>query len=148
MANFLAGLNLTCSAAGPIPPSSFVCLDATQPDIFQARLATATTDVIIAISQVGTDVPPNLINALTSGTVNPTQYAAVPGEPVTTFDMGDVAPLQLGASGCLPNALLTADPSGHGMVAGSGNFVGAIALQGGNAGDIIYVLSVSPGTKA
>ena len=148
MADFLAGLGATCSPAGPIGISSFVCLDPVQPDIWQIRLATASTtlssaDVAIGISQQGPDNPPNLQNALYGGgvTVYP-QYAAQPGEPVTVFGQGDIAPLILGSTGASAGALLTYDASGHGVMCayGSGLPVGAQALQPGNAGDIISVL--------
>lgn len=147
MPDFLAGLGATCSAAGPIGISSFVCLDGVQPDIFQVRLATAAsaigpTDEAIGISQQGPDNAPNLQNALYGGgTTSYPSYAAQPGEPVTTFGLGDVAPLILGAGGASAGAMLTWDASGHGvMAAPNSNLpVGAFALQNGNSGDIISV---------
>lgn len=148
MPDFLAGLGVTCSPAGPIGISSFICLDPVQPDIWQVRLATAstnstTTDVAIGISQVGTDNAPNLQNTLYGGgTTTYPQYAAQPGEPVTTFGLGDIAPLVLGAGGASAGSLLTWDASGHGIMAAYGTNlpIGAQCIQGGNAGDIVSVL--------
>jgi len=148
--NFLAGLGLTCSNAGPILASSFICLDAAASvgDIFNARMATAAGDVICGISQQGTDNAPNLFNALTNGLFNPPAVAAATGEAITTFGMGDIAPLQLGALGCSTGDLLITDGSGFGKkTTGAGQYAGALALQNGNAFDIISVLILSPGTK-
>lgn len=152
MPSYLQVPELTCSPAGPIGVSSFICLDgiygsSAAGDIYQARLATGTGDVPIGISQIGTDVPPNLFNTLSGGTLNPPSYAAQPGEPVgQVFGIGDIAPLVLGSGGASAGALLTWDASGHGVMTGIGSGVrfGAVALHPGNAADIINVL-VMPG---
>ena len=148
MADFLAGLGATCSPAGSIRISTFICLDPVQPDIWQFRQASSSTsqasstDIAIGISQQGTDNAPNLQNALYGGgTTTYTQYAAQPGEPVAAFGLGDICPLVLGSGGASAGALLTWDASGQGIMTawGSGQPVGAQALQPGNAGDIISV---------
>src|SRR5271170_3546559 len=98
MPDYLAGLRLTCSPAGSILPMTFVCVDGTQGD-YLARQATASGDVLIGVSQIGYDLPPGFIQAVSSGTATYTQVAAQPGEEFQAFHSGDVAPLVLGSGG-------------------------------------------------
>jgi hypothetical protein len=135
MPNHLASPGLVVSPAGNVLPSSFVTVDANYD--FQCRQATATTDKIVGVSQVGIDQPPNL-GAIFGSTA--AQVAGQPGEQISIHSVGDVAPITLGTGGCSPNDLLTADSSGNGVVASGGNYYGGLALQAGNAGEIISML--------
>jgi len=138
MPDYLSGLKLAVSPAGPVQTSSFICIDGTQGNN-QCRQATATTDYAIGISQVGSASTPNLVQTLAPG-VTYVPPAGNPGDEIQIFSIGDVAPLRLGAT-CTAGAPLTNDTSGNGiMVAqGSGSKYWAFALQAGVAGDIIDV---------
>jgi len=140
--SFLAGLNLTCSDAGPITPSTFLCVDGVQPGGFTCRACRGDTDVPLAISQPGSDNAPNLFDALTAEVHTDTAYAATPGQAMTTFNLGDICPLRLGAGGCGAGGVLTSDLAGRGVLAAATSWAGAVALQAGVEDDIIYVLVV------
>lgn len=139
MSDFYTNLKLVPSQAGSINISSFVTIDGVQGDDF-CRQATAATDLLIGISQVGYDLAPNLIQGL-APTISYTPWAAQPGEPMQIFTNGTVCPLVMGTGGCTPGALLGTDANGHGiMVApGSGTLYGAIAIAAANAGEITDV---------
>ncbi len=126
---------LSFVASAPITPSTFVWMD--QNNDYQVVQATATTRSFIGISQKGTDTPGGLQTAL-GGTE--TNYAAQANEELEVFTTGDVCPLTIGAGGCIPGSLLTADSSGNGIIASAGNYYGAQAQGTGNAGDLVNVL--------
>ncbi len=121
-----------------ITPSTFVTMD---PNNGYAVLqATGTSKVFIGISQKGTDIAGGLGTIFGSGENN---YAAVPGEGLEIFVVGDVCPLSIGSGGCVPGQLLTSDGAGLGIVASGTQEAGAIALDFGNSGDLTNVLVVS-----
>lgn len=127
-----------------INPMSFVCADSVFGSLansFSCRQATAATDLPIAISQVGYDLSPGLIAALTNGLATYQQVAAQPSEEFAAFLLGDVCPLILGAS-VTAGDLLGPNVNGYGIKVTSGNYYGAMALQSGVSGEIIQVLAV------
>lgn len=141
MPDYLSNLKLVPSNAGSIKESSFVCVDGIQGD-YLCRQATATDDYPIGVSQVGFDLPPNLIDTLTSGAATYTQVAGQPGEPIQIFHGGDVAPVRLGSGGATAGAEITNDTAGLGVMIApftTNRFKGGIALQAGSQGEIIEV---------
>jgi hypothetical protein len=139
MPDYLSGLKLAVSPAGPVQTSSFICIDGTQGS-YQCRQATAAGDLAIGISQVGQSSTPNLVQTLAPG-VTYVPPAGNPGDEIQIFSIGDTAPLRLGVGGCTAGAPITNDTAGNGiMVAyGSGVKYWALALQSGVQGDIIDV---------
>jgi hypothetical protein len=126
--------NLPLQATGTISPSAFVSVSADH----GVRQSSAAADIPVGISQVGFDRPPGLVQLLPGAVY--TDIAAASGEELQIFFLGDVCGLRLGSGGCSANQLLTSDASGRGVVAAGGNYVGALAMQGGNVDDIIQVL--------
>lgn len=123
-------------------PMQFLCMDGVQGD-FLVRPCTGVNDVPIVVSQVGYDLAPNLIAALSNGTATYTQVAAQPGEELACYGSGDMAPLVLGSGGCTAGALIGFNSAGAGvMVAqGSNSWFGGVAQQAGNSGEIIQILT-------
>ena len=113
-------------ANGTIQPSSFVSLD-TSADLSVIQ-ATANSK-IIGISQVGDDFPP--------GVGTGAQQAAVAGEQVQLFGLGDVTVIQVGtASGVTRGDYLKSNAQGSAVTSSSASDnVGAIALESGAAGE-------------
>ena len=136
MPDYLSGLKLAVSPAGPVQTSSFICIDGTQGS-YQCRQATATTDYTIGISQIGQVSTPNLVQTLAPG-VTYVPPAGNPGDEIQIFGIGDVAPLRLGAA-ATAGAPLGPDASGNGVMIASGGKYWAFALQAGVSGDIIDV---------
>jgi hypothetical protein len=134
MPTFLS--NLPVQAAGSIQPSTFVSILANND--FAVVQCTASSIMPLGISQVGFDRPPGLVQLLPGASY--TDVAAASGEEFQIFFDSDVAPLRLGAGGCQAGQLLVADGSGNGIVGTTGQYYGALALQGGNSGEIIQVL--------
>ncbi len=113
-------------ASGTIQPSTFVTID---PNNDLSVLQCGANGQVIGIAQVGDNFPPGV------GTGN--QQAAVAGEQIQIFSVGDVCLLQTGtASGLTRGAFVKSDFLGNG-VAGTadGSQVGAVALESCNAGE-------------
>jgi hypothetical protein len=128
---------LSFVASAPIAPSTFVMMDPNNG--YQVVQATGTTKPMIGVAQKGTNVAGGLATALGASETN---YAAIANQQLEVFTSGDVCPLSIGAGGCVPGSLLTADSSGNGIVASSGNYYGAEALDFGNSGDLVNVLVI------
>lgn len=99
---------------------------------------------ILGVSMEGTDYPP-----LTDPRVTVGGYAAIPGEELQVYGLGEVCLLTLGGT-VLNGATLTSDSSGKGVSitpanSGTVNYVGALAMQAGVSGEQILV-QVMPGT--
>lgn len=115
-------------ANGNIAPSRFVKVD-TSGDELVAQ-AGAGED-IFGISQAGTRRVP--YGALDDG------YAAIAGEDLEVFSIGEVCLLELGGT-VTAGARLKADSNGKGVTASSdADYYGAIAEVSGIAGDLIQV---------
>ena len=152
------------SQAGPIPPMVFVCPDGVVypalgnvNPLFAAtpgggncmcRVATAPTDLPLGVSQVGFNLSPNLLQALAypigspqyDGVLTFTQYAGNPGDQISISTDGDVCPIRLGVGGCTPGTFLTNDTAGLAIGIAPftpDSYMGGVALEGGNAGEII-----------
>ncbi len=136
MPSFLS--NLPLQATAPILTSSFVAVSAD----FGCAPATAG-QFSIAISQVGFDRPPGLINLYPGAAASYTDVAAASGEELQLFFLGDVAPVRLSTagSGCVAGQFLQPDVTSQAIATTSSNqYFAAVALQGGNAGEIITCL--------
>lgn len=124
-----------------ILPMQFVCFDGVQGDFLIRPCTNPASDIPIGVSNPAFDVPPNLIQALSSGTATYTPVAAVAGEELACYSTGDIAPVVLGAS-VTPGAMITFNSAGAAVMAvpGSGNWYGGIANQAGNQGGVIDIL--------
>lgn len=108
-------------AGGDIRPSRFVKVSGVADN---TALEADANEVIIGISQAGTRDAPGL-----TGT---SANAAVAGDPVQIFGLGDVCLLTIGSGGCTSGDRLKSDADGKGIpIAGTGGNqnVGAIALE-------------------
>jgi hypothetical protein len=121
----------------------FVTIDGIQGN-FMCRAATATTDIPLGVSQVGTDLAPNLIQTLAyPQSITYTAAAGEPGAQIQIFTSGDVAPVRLGAGGCTPGAIMTNDATVGLAVTvtqfTASRYMGGVALQAGSAGEIVEI---------
>lgn len=120
-------------AGGNISPATFVKVSTAAP---HTCLQAGSGDRTIGISQPGTKFPQGLLGVSNT-------YAAQAGDEIDIFGLGDITRLVLGTGGCAANDLLLPDGSGNGVVAsavGSAvQWVGAIALEDGNAGEQVEV---------
>ncbi len=152
MPDFLSNAKMNqVSPAGSIAPMTFICPDGVQ-GAFMCRTATANTaggpwDLPLGVSQVGFNLTPNLISALTDGAASDPNVAGAPGSQIQIFTSGDVCPIRLGAAPgtVVPGAFITNDSTGLGKVIAAltaNSYMGGVALQAGLAGEIIeiYVL--------
>lgn len=126
-------------AGGVIYPSRFVYLYSSD-DSTVLQPAAANTRCL-GISQPGTEDAPGLNGA--------TAYAASADlDPIMVFLPGDIAPLEIGSGGVSTNDLIKCDATGKGIVAASTGqttqWVSAIALEAGAAGEIVNVLVIPP----
>ena len=140
MSNYLMPLRALPSYA--IAAAQFVCMDGIQGD-WLIRPCTGSGDIPIGVSQDAYDVSPNFISALSNGTATYTQVAAQPGEELQIFHSGDVCPLALGTGGATAGALMGFNSAGAAIqvAQGSGLWFGAVAMQAGNSGELIEVLT-------
>jgi len=126
---------LTLTARGNIYPSRFVRLDTSTE--FGAVQAGDNTE-IIGVAQAGTNLPD--MTGWVSGT-----YAAQAGQQVQVAGPDSVCLVEAGAT-ITPGQFLKSDSVGRAVpIATTGTTIqnyGAIALQGGSAGDKIKVLVV------
>lgn len=65
---------------------------------------------------------------------------AAAGRACKVFGPGNISKLKIGSGGCTAGQKLASDATGQGVVAGSAERYGAVALQAGDDGDIISVL--------
>jgi hypothetical protein len=105
-------------ANGSINVSTFVKLDSSTSD--RVIACGATTDKPLGISQEFGDTPP------TPGAAS--GVAAIAGEPIVVYTVGDVCYLTAGSAGWTAGDLLTSDANGNGTTATTSNWFGAIAL--------------------
>lgn len=140
MANANGGQSAILS--GPVSPSRFVMVDTSRGyALYQASGGM----VPVGVSQDGSKSPPGLIVAL--GGTESTVYAGLAGDQINVFRADDVCKLQAGAGGWNPGDLLKPDNDGKGVVASSGNWVGARALHA-VAADALGEVVVIEATKA
>ncbi|WP_088253467.1 hypothetical protein [Fimbriiglobus ruber] len=128
------GASYTGVANGNIQPCRFVVADGTGTAPYAANLvvqATGATVGLFGISQKSTRYVPWA--PLDDG------YAAVAGEMLQIHGLGDDEALLAISATVVNGQELTSDSGGMGTPAASGNYVGAIAKQEGNAGDQIRV---------
>lgn len=123
---------LTLTARGNVLPSRFVKLDgSTECGVLQA----GDNAEIIGIAQAGTNLPQ------VTGMITAT-YAAVAGQQVMVAGLGSVCLLEVGAQ-VQPGQLLKSNLFGQGVpitpTATTIQNYGAIALQGGHAGEKVRV---------
>ena len=120
-----------------ILPMQFVCFDGVAGDWLVRPCTAPTVDIPVAVSQTGYDVPPNLVQAL-GGTYTPA--AAVAGEELALYTVGDIAPVVLGAS-ATAGSLIGFNSAGAAVpvAPGSGNYYGGIACQQGLTGGVIDI---------
>jgi hypothetical protein len=141
----LYNTSLQVVANQTIFPNQFLSVDPTR-DF--AVVPASGNSFLIGISQVGTKEPPNLQQALFPGTTPNTQPAATQGDNIEVFHVGDVCGLVVGSGTVGAGDQLTNDGNGNGLTAItgygvkliSGAYIGAIAQQAGNPGEIINVL--------
>lgn len=117
-------------AGGDIYPSRFVKLDATAEN---TGLQATANDLPIGISMEGTNKPQ--VEDLSTATL-----AAAAGQSLRLYGLGDVCLLEAGGT-VTPGDRLKADADGKAVpIATTGTTIqnyGAVALQGGAAGDLI-----------
>jgi len=100
--------------------------------------STAATDQIIGVAENGPRT-----NPLTMGSTTLYDgFAAISGEDVNIYGVGEVCMLRLGAT-VVPGALLTADSSGRGITATTGQHYGARAQMNGVIDQLIEVLVIT-----
>jgi hypothetical protein len=121
-------------ASGNIYPSRFVV----QNNQFRVGQATANAKVV-GISQQGTRNAP--------GTAADDGYAAITDEPIAVYGPGTQCLLEIAAT-VYGGYRLAADADGKGVLATSGQNVGAIAEGAGQAGDKIRVFVQLQGQTA
>ena len=128
--------NKPVMANGNIGVSVFVKISTARD--FGIEQCAAGTDKPFGISQVGPRTPPNVDQALFGTTVANASLAAISGETLMMFSLGDNAPLTAGTGGWNPGDLLMSDANGDGVVfvSGAGNYYGARALSACNAGEL------------
>lgn len=133
--NFLN--NMPVMARGTIYPSRFVAIDtASDFGVITAALPDITP---VGISQSGTKVAPNLLQSL--GSTAPTiQPAAVSGDSVGVFSIGDVCWLTVGSAAVTPGDFLKNDGNGGGIPAAAGEPYGARTFQAGDPDELVEVL--------
>ena len=99
---------------------------------------------IIGVSMESTDYPP-----LNDARISVPGYAAIQGEPLQVYGLGECCLLELGGTVTMLGTL-TSDSAGKGVQitpasSGTINYVGGLALQPGVAGEKIMI-QVMPGT--
>lgn len=148
--NFLNGYK--GQSSGTILVSSFVAIDPTANFTFrQASSAAngATTDPPIGISQPGTVIAPNLVNALNfnnTGAAAAQGVAAFAGQELQIFGPGDICWLTVGTGGgstpVLAGSFLSVDGGGNGAVVTSGSAQARSFQASSASGDLIQVIVV------
>lgn len=123
-------------AGGNISPSRFVKIDTGADNtVVMAEAGGAA----IGISQAGERNVP--YSTLDDG------YCAIAGEPLRVFQLGEIAPLELGGS-VTRGARLKSDSNSKGVTAAATDPAYAIALQSGADGAVIDVMVVYQGIAA
>ena len=113
------------TASGNISPATFVTIDSSN-DFCVVQ--SGANGAAIGVSQEGTMFPP--------GTPSDNGYAATSGYPVTVYGIGSVCMVTLGSGGAVRGNFLKSDASGNAVVSSTaGDYVRAIALESGSAGD-------------
>lgn len=122
-------------ANGNITPSRFVKVDTSA----EGRViqCTATTDFPIGVSQAGTRRAP--YSSLNDG------FAAIAGEGVRVFQLGEVCPIEAGAA-ITRGDRLSPDTSGRGITAGAAVKSGGIALESASGAGVLIDMIVLPDT--
>jgi hypothetical protein len=133
--------NLGLILNGPVQPMRFLVMDTTRD--YAVIQATGATVMLLGISQQGTKIAPNLIEGLvgyiaSSATI--VNYAGIAGDSIEIFHAGDICRLVAGTGGWTPGALLTSDANGAGVVATTGNHVGALAMSACSVGEFGEVI--------
>jgi hypothetical protein len=126
-------------AGGAVAPSRFVILDAT----YDSTVTQAGTANIrcIGVSQTGTKEAPGLTGASANA-------ATADKDMLQVFLPGDIAPLEIGSGGVTRGNMIKTDNTGKGVASATTGatlqWVQAIALESGAAGEIINVLVTEP----
>lgn len=94
--------------------------------------AAASSDKPAGISQRGTRLTP--FSGLDDGN------AATAGDSLQVFQDAERAMLELGTGGVAAGDLITSDASGKGVTASAGNYIAAVAIEAGVAGNIVEVM--------
>jgi hypothetical protein len=122
-------------AGGNVSPCRFVKISTTAGQGVQAA---AGTDLLVGISIEETRYPPN--SPADDGLV------AIANENLPYLGPGQVTNLIINAT-LTAGVVVTADASGKGIAPAAGDYVGAILLQGGVAGDKVMAYILPPGIK-
>lgn len=123
----MAIANPSFFATGNISPCRFVEIS----NPYRVRQPSSANVKVFGVSQNGTRNAP--------GTAADDGYAAITGEQLQVFGEGEVCLLELGSGGASAGNRLANDNTGKGVVATSGQNVGAIAIDDGVSGDKIRV---------
>ena len=121
-------------AGGSINIATFVKFDSTTPADNQVIQATANTDNIMGVSEAGPHVNPFTFGSTTLGD----GLAAISGEDVNVYGMGEVCLLRIGGTVTVGD-YLTATTGGKGITATTGNHYGAQAEESGVTDQLIRV---------
>lgn len=122
-------------ATGNVSPCRFVKFATTGSEGTQAS---AATDLLAGISWEETRYPPN--SPADDG------YVAIADENLPYHSAGMVCNLVISAT-LTAGTLVTSDSAGKGAAPSSGNYVGAVLLQGGDADDKVMAYVLPPGIK-
>ena len=125
----LSGPNATYISGGNIEPCVFLAPGTGDNTAVQAN---ATSKVI--------GVSPNTTRAFPDSTNSGTQYAAVAGDPIASFEIGDFCWLKIGTGGCSAGSFLKPDANGYGVAATTtGDKYYAVSREAHAAGEIAWV---------
>jgi len=124
-------------SGGAINIASFV----SQLGNFTCVQTTGPSTAIVGVAQQGQRNPPGVVGS----TAN--QAATASGQLLAVQQTGEVCRLHLGGTAVTGGQFLTADINGFGIPASDGNYVGAMALESGNAAETIRVVVLPPGTQ-
>lgn len=106
-------------AGGTIQPATFVIIDTSNP-AEQVVAASANTQFMAGIAQESSESAP---------IPGATTQAAVLGDPIKVYGIGEICLLQATTAGWTTGDKLTSNASGQGVTAGSAQAVGAIAQE-------------------
>lgn len=126
-----------CVANGNVYPSRLVIIDSTGA-ANKVVTATAATTQLYGVAQAGTRRVPY------SGLDD--AYAAIAGENVMVFTVGDRCMVEAGAA-VTAGDLITSDSVGRGITASTTNYVVGEALQSASAAGELFEIRVQPGYK-
>jgi len=137
------------TAGGTIYPSRLVYVPSSSSLTTAGTViqATAATNQVIGVSGVYQDSPPGLnpIAATINGVSTVTGAAAVTGEVVWVYQVGDRCLVEIGSNSVSVGDPITADANGRGVTASGSNFYAGIALEPATASQTFIRMAVLPG---